>query len=93
MLPPLKDTSSNPFENVTSHENNATITPTSSTTPSTTTIQTKQVERSTNPFNDSPTLELQTPAPAAPTFFQRVSNFFKPVTNFFASVRRFLGFS
>ena len=74
-------------------ENNATITPTSSTTPSTTTIQTKQVERSTNPFDDSPTLEPQTPAPAAPTFFQRVSNFFKPVTNFFASVRRFLGFN
>ena len=93
MLPPLKDTSSNPFENATPQENNATITPTSSTTPSTTTIQTKQVERSTNPFDDSPTLEPQTPAPAAPTFFQRVSNFFKPVTNFFASVRRFLGFN
>lgn len=93
MLPPLKDTSSNPFENATPQENNATITPTSSTTPSTTTIQTKQVERSTNPFDDSPTLEPQTPAPAAPTFFQRVSNFFKPVTNFFASVRQFLGFN
>jgi hypothetical protein len=62
-------------------------------TVSTTTIQTKQVERSTNPFDDSPTLEPQTPAPAAPTFFQKVTDFFKPVTNFFASVRRFFGFN
>jgi len=57
------------------------------------TIQIKPVERSTNPFEYAPTKESQTPIPAPPTFFQRVSDFFKPVTNFFASVRQFFGFN
>ena len=80
---PSKVQSGNPFKDVKSDD---------IPIKSATTIQTKQVERSTNPFDDSPTLEPQTPTLAPPSFFQRVADFFKPVTNFFASVRRFFGF-
>ena len=91
--PSILNINSNPFEYVTSQENNVTITPSSSQTSSATIIQASHAEPSTNPFDDVSTIEQQTPTPAPPSFLQRAADFFKPVTNFFASVRRFFGFN
>ena len=91
--PQLKDANSKPFEKVSAQANNTNIATTPIETVSTTSIQSTLGSRITNRLDDAPTLELQTPTPAPPTFFQRVADFFKPVTNFFASVRRFLGFN
>ena len=70
-------------------------------TVSTTSIPSTSDEKNTNRVDDAIAKEPQAPAPvqvqvpatAPPSFFQRVADFFKPITNFFSSVRRFFGFN
>jgi hypothetical protein len=90
-LPSSKAISNHSFENVSIQTNNVAIAPSPIKTESPTTVQIKRVEHSTNPFDDSPAVEPQTPTPAPPTFFQTITDFFKPVTNFFTWVRGLFG--